>query len=91
MYKIAQTTKFRRDVKALGKRGYDLSLLQKVVDMLASGKPMPPEYEDHPLKGKYKGYRDYHIKDDWILLYKVKKDILILTLAGTGTHSDILE
>jgi len=68
-----------------------MSLLKKVVDMLAMGETLPAEYLDHPLKGNRKGYRDCHILNDWVLIYKIKKDTLILVLAETGTHANILE
>ncbi|MCL1874870.1 MAG: type II toxin-antitoxin system YafQ family toxin [Synergistaceae bacterium] len=89
-YRIAQTVKFRKDVKTLKKRGYDLSLLQTVIDILASGEALPSKYSDHPLRGKYQGFRDCHIKSDWILVYRINEGILTLILSETGTHSDII-
>ena len=59
-----------------------------MVDILASGKKLPQKYKDHPLKGKYKGYCDCHILPDWVLIYKVEDNDLILF--DTGTHSDLL-
>ena len=47
MYKIAATGKFKKDLKLAKKRGYNLSLLSVVVDMLAAGKPLPEKYKDH--------------------------------------------
>ena len=90
-YKVIPTVKFKKDRRKLEKRGYNLSLLEDVVDMLANGQVLPEKYCDHPLKGDRKGYRDCHIKDDWVLLYKINKGALTLILSETGTHSDILE
>jgi len=90
-YKVINTNKFKKDIKRLKKRGYDMSLLKNVVDMLANGEPLPEKYLDHPLKGNRKGYRDCHILNDWVLIYKIKNDILTLVLSETGTHSDILD
>jgi mRNA interferase YafQ len=68
-----------------------MSLLDRVVVRLANGETLPPQNHDHPLKGDRYGYRDCHIANDWILIYKINDDILTLILAETGTHSDILE
>ena len=72
-YKISRTSKFKKDYKRLKKRGYDISLLETVVTKLANGETLPPKYKDHPLKGVRKGYRDCHILNYWILLYKYRK------------------
>ncbi|MCL2571667.1 MAG: type II toxin-antitoxin system YafQ family toxin [Defluviitaleaceae bacterium] len=85
------TNRIKRQLKALKKRGYDMNLFKEVVDMLLDGKLLPPRYNDHPLKGNRRGYRDCHILPDWVLIYKLEKDILTLTLFETGTHSDIFE
>ena len=73
------------------KDGYNIKLLENVVDILASGKKLPPKYKNHPLKGKYTGCFDCHILPDWVLIYKIEKDDLILLLVDTGTHSDLFE
>ena len=90
MYKLQPTSKFKRDIRLLKKRGYDVSLLNDVIKKLADGEVLPPLYRDHPLKGNRKGYRDCHIKDDWVLIYKINRGILTLVLSATGTHSDLL-
>ena len=69
----------------------NIKLLENVVDILASGKKLPPKYKNHPLKGKYTGCFDCHILPDWVLIYKIEKDDLILLLVDTGTHSDLFE
>lgn len=68
-----------------------MELLEKVIDTLAKGEVLPPKYKNHPLKGKYLGYYDCHILPDWVLIYKIEKEELILLLFDIGTHSDILE
>ena len=90
-YKVNRTGKFKKDYKRLEKRGYDISLLESIVTKLANGETLPAQYNDHPLKGDRKGYRDCHILNDWILIYKIEKNILTLILSETGTHSDILK
>ncbi|MDR1706169.1 MAG: type II toxin-antitoxin system YafQ family toxin [Clostridiales bacterium] len=90
-YSIHRTKLFRKQYKALEKRGYNMALLIEVIKKLADGQVLPAKYEDHPLRGDKRGYRDCHIKDDWVLVYKRDKGQLILILSETGTHSDILE
>ena len=63
--------------------------MDKVISMLANEIPLPEMYCDHWLKGNYKGYKECHIQPDWLLIYKIEEDILTLTLAYTGTHSDL--
>jgi mRNA interferase YafQ len=53
--------------------------------------PLPKEYKDHPLKGKYAGFGECHIRPDWLLVYQKNKNELILLLARTNTHSEIFE
>ena len=59
--------------------------------MLARGEELPAKYKNHPLKGKYKGYYDCHILPDWVLIYKIEKERLILILFDIGTHSDLFK
>ena len=89
LYKIEQSVKFKRQLKNLRKRNYKMDLLDEVVDTLASGKQLAPKYRDHALHGEYNGYRECHISPDWLLVYKIKNDVLILVLHRTGTHSDL--
>ena len=71
------------------KRGMNLSLLNDVVDTLHQGKQLEAKYRDHGLSGTFKGFRECHIKRDWLLVYLIENDILTLTLVDTGTHADI--
>jgi mRNA interferase YafQ len=81
----------KHDAKRMQRRGKDLSKLTIALDLLASGKPMPEKYRDHQLKGKMQGYRECHIEPDWLLLYCIFEDLLILSASGTGTHSDLFD
>lgn len=87
MYKIRPSTKFQKDLKKVQKRGYDISLLTTVLNILANGESLPPKYKDHNLSGNYKGCRECHITPDWLLIYEILDDELILYLTRTGTHS----
>ncbi|MBP5638720.1 MAG: type II toxin-antitoxin system YafQ family toxin [Victivallales bacterium] len=88
-YRIRTTSRFRKDYKLMQKRGLDMTRLQKVIALLASGETLNEMYHDHPLSGEYAGHRECHISPDWLLVYYKENDILVLTLARTGTHSDL--
>lgn len=88
-YTLRPTTKFERDLKRVKKRGYDISLITEVIKKLADGVPLPERNKDHPLKGEYVNCRECHITPDWLLIYEINNDELILYLTRTGTHSDL--
>lgn len=88
-YEVVMLNSFKRDYKAVYKRGYDMKLLQEVVEMLADGKPLPAKYRDHSLSGNYADCRECHIKPDWLLIYQIDGNELILYLTRTGSHSDL--
>ena len=90
-YEVLETNAYKRNYKLMKKRGLIIELLDKAVDILAETGTLPPEYQDHALHGKWKGFRECHIAFDWLLIYKIEKDALILTLTRTGTHTDLLE
>ena len=71
------------------KRGLDISLLENIITKLANMESLPPENRDHQLSGNWANFRECHILPDWLLVYQIQNDVLVLTLARTGTHSDI--
>lgn len=87
-YRIVMTGKFKKDLKLIRKRGYDLSLLGTVVDMLAAGDKLPAKYRDHSLFGNYHGCRECHINPDWLLIYEITDDELILLPIVNPTKSE---
>ena len=89
MYNIRPTTKFQKDLKRVKKRGFDISLLTDIIKKLAAGEPLPEKNRDHQLSGDYAGCRECHITPDWLLIYEVDGDELILYLTRTGSHSDL--
>ena len=89
MLTINYHTSFKKDYKRIIKRGYKAERLEKVLDYLVNKIPLPQEYRDHDLTGDWKGYRECHIQPDWLLIYKIRNDSLVLTLTRTGTHSDL--
>ena len=88
-YTVKWTTTFKKDYKSAKKRGLDINLLKEVVLMLSENTPLPAKFRDHSLHGDWIGYRECHIQPNWLLLYRVEDDTLVLTLFRTGTHSDI--
>ncbi len=86
---VVPTTAFKKDYKQAIKRGLKISLLEDIVASLAMGEPLPEKNKDHPLTGNWTGHRECHILPDWLLIYRIEDDVLVLTLARTGTHSDL--
>ncbi|MBQ0036227.1 MAG: type II toxin-antitoxin system YafQ family toxin [Firmicutes bacterium] len=89
MYKIVLSNAIKKDIKTAKKRGYNLNDFKGVVNKIANSDILPASYHDHNLLGKYKGFRECHIKPDWLLVYRIDNDELLLFLFRTGTHSDI--
>ncbi len=86
---LKTTGQFRKDLKLAKKRGYKLDLLNDVLDILQAGKALPEKFRDHSLVGQYAGVRECHIQPDWLLIYIIDNDQLVLTAVRTGTHSDL--
>ena len=86
---VNTTAAFKKDFKLAMRRGMKMELLEKVIALLAMGESLPPENRDHELTGNWRGHRECHIQPDWLLIYRVEADVLVLTLARTGTHSDL--
>ena len=80
---------FKKDFKSITKRGYDINLFKQILDVLINEKPLSEKLLDHSLSGEYGGHRECHITPDWLLIYKIEKDIMTLTLTRTGSHSDL--
>ncbi|WP_304180653.1 type II toxin-antitoxin system YafQ family toxin [Leptotrichia trevisanii] len=86
---IKTTKRFDKDLKKLKKRKYDLILLAQVINKLSDSEILPEKYRDHYLAGDYKGFRECRIQPDWLLIYKIEKNILVLMLSGMETHLDL--
>jgi len=71
------------------KRGYDMKLLESIIDTLRQGKKLEAKHRNHALTGDFRGYHECHIKPDWLLVYLIENDILTLTMIDTGSHSDL--
>ena len=88
-YIVKPTTQFKKDFKLAMKRSMKIELLEEVIAMLAMGETLPGKHKDHALTGNWVGHRECHILPDWLLLYRIEDEVLVLTLARTGTHSDL--
>lgn len=89
MLNIVSSNRFKKDLKLAIRRGYNISLLEEVVNKLAMGEILEKKYRDHELSGDFKGLRECHITPDWLLVYQIVDSELVLYLSRTGTHSDL--
>lgn len=84
---VSQTSQFKKDVERQQKRGKELSKLKGLIEILLSGKQLPPVSKHRAMVGKWGGHLDSHIEPDWLLIYQFKEDEL--RLERTGTHADL--
>lgn len=89
MYQLKFTNAYKRGYKLMKKRGANMVLLDDVVEKLQAGEKLAENYRDHGLSGNYQGFRECHIKLDWLPVYLIEDDILTLTLVKTGSHADV--
>lgn len=90
-YTLKPTTQFKRDLKKAQKQNKNLDLLNKVLQQLADGIPLPEKNRDHALTGNYAGCRECHIQPDWLLIYEIAEDTIFLYLTRTGSHNELFE
>ena len=88
-YNLKYTNRFSKDLKLIKKRGYDVKLLEKVVEILINSEKLPVKNKDYALKDKYLGYRECCITSDWLLVYKIIDEELILLTTKTKTPSSL--
>lgn len=88
-YDIVWTTQFKKDYKLAQKRHLNIEILDDIIRTLSRGETLSEKHRDHALSGDWEGYRECHILPDWLLIYRIEDNILVLTLARNGTHSDL--
>jgi mRNA interferase YafQ len=88
-YAVRATGAFRKSAKRAAKRGKDVRKLKRAVELLARGDPLPAALRDHALAGLWKGHRELHLEPDWLLVYRIEENILVLELVDTGSHADL--
>ena len=89
MKAIRRTSEFKRDVKRMQRQGKDFEKLKTVLESLVKGVELESRYRDHVLVGQYKGTRECHLEPDWLLIYELAEDEIILI--RTGSHSDLFK
>jgi len=90
-YEVRFTGQFKKDLKLSQKQGKDVDKLFAVVERLANGEPLDDKYRDHTLTGDYRGCRECHIEPDWLLVYEIFDDVLVLLLNRVGSHSELFK
>lgn len=88
-YTIKFTTQFKRDLKLAKKQNKNIDKLFEIIEILANGNQLPTKYRDHELTGNYKDTRECHIEPDWLLIYEIREEILVLMLNRVGSHSEL--
>lgn len=90
-YEVKFTSQFKKDLKKAKKQDKDLNELFSVIETLAEGGSLDTKYHDHDLSGDYKGTRECHIEPDWLLVYEIVNEILVLILYRVGSHSELFK
>ena len=90
-YIVKNTSTFKKDYKRAIKRGLDMDRLHKTVERLSNGETLPATMRDHELSGKWVCHRECHLAPDWLLIYAIQNDVLVLELTRTGSHADLFE
>ena len=88
-YTVKPTTQFKKDFKLAMKRGLKIELLEEVIAALAMGETLPEKHKDHALIGNWVGHRECHVLPDWLLIYRIEDEVLVLTLSRPETHSNL--
>ena len=88
-YDVQFTNQFKKDLKLAQKQKKNLDKLFDVIDILANGGILDVKYKDHELTGNYKGTREFHVEPDWLLIYEIRDEVLVLMLYRLGTHSEL--
>lgn len=89
MLTIKYQATFKKDYNRVKKRGYNIKQLEEVIRILSEERTLPAKFKDHMLSGNYSKCHECHIAPDWLLIYEIKQQELILYLMRTGTHSDL--
>jgi len=88
-FEVKFTNQFKKDLKLAKKQGKDIERLYAVIEKLTDEEPLEQKYRDHELSGNFKGCRECHVEPDWLLIYEVMDDILVLMLYRVGSHSTL--
>ncbi|MDZ7767043.1 MAG: type II toxin-antitoxin system YafQ family toxin [Melioribacteraceae bacterium] len=87
--RLIYSSQFKKDFKKIKRQGKDIAQLETVVITLLNKEPLPSKYKDHKLSGRWKSFKDCHIEPDWVLIYQITNNALILE--RTGSHSELFK
>ena len=90
-YDVQFTNQFKKDLKLARKQNKKLDKLFDVITILANGGTLDVKYRDHALTGTYKDTRECHIEPDWLLIYEIQNNVLVLMLYRIGSHSELFK
>ena len=90
-YDLQFTSQFKKDLELAKKQNKDLGKLFEVIDILANGETLDAKYKDHSLTGNYRETRECHIEPDWLLIYEIRGDVLVLMHYRLGSHSELFK
>lgn len=90
-YEVIFTNQFKKDLKLAKKQSKKLDKLFSVIELLANGEALDAKYKDHALTGDYRGTRECHIEPDWLLVYEIRNELLVLMLYRLGSHSELFK
>ena len=88
-YEIKFTSQFKKDLKQAKKQQKNIDKLFFVIEQISNGIPLEEKYRDHNLNGDYKNCRECYVEPDWLLIYEIIDDVLVLVLTRLGSHSDL--
>lgn len=91
MYEIVVTNQFKKDIKRLQKRGYDMNVMKEAIIKLTESGQLPPVLLPHKLSGNYFGHWEAHLKSDWLIIWKIFEEQNEIWLTRSGTHSDLFK
>lgn len=87
MRTVRYTSQFKKDLKLVQRRGRNVVKLKEAIGTLARGESLDARYRDHALMGQFAGTRECHLQPDWLLIYRIIDEDLILV--RTGSHADL--
>lgn len=90
-YNIKITNSCKKDIKKAQKQGKNIDLLFEIIDRLSEGEILEPKYKDHKLSGEYEGKRECHIEPDFLLIYQIKDEDIVLLIVRVGSHSELFK
>lgn len=85
------TKQFEKDKEKARRQKKNFSILNTIISQLIEEKELEPKFCDHPLKGEWKGFRDCHVENDWVLIYKIDKKEKSITFVRLGSHAQLFK